>query len=330
MADLGQGHPVRTIGVGQAPSDMVNSADGTALFVTLRRDDALGVIDTIEGRLRARVAVERRPVHVYLHPAGDTIWVGNDLSGSVSVVDVNDLEVRANVRTGNGHRKVAFTPDGDLACVTNIADGTVSLVDCRTYAVLDDVPSGGRGPHGIDYSILSGRMYVCNGRDGTVGIIDPRARKLVRSIRVGKNAQSVHFTHDGRYGYVSNGGEARVTVIDASDDSIATTVDVGAGPDAVAFSSDDRRAYVAGTRTDSLSVIDVTTHTPIANVPVGSAGSAGMHRQVAISRYGEYVSVPNPEEATVSVVSTRELRVVATLAVGDGCGAMCFVGPREG
>lgn len=326
IADLKRMEVLQTISVGQSPADIVASEDRRYVFVALRKDDAVCVIEAAEARVVERLEVQKRPVHIYLHPEKDTIWVGNDLSGSVSVLDARNLGVRAHIPTGNGHRKIAFTKDGGLACVTNIADGTVSIVDCRSYQVLATVPSGGRGPHGIDYSVCSGRVYVCNNKDNIVGVIDPVARKWIKSIPAGKSSNTIHFTHNGRFGYVANQGEASLTVIDATDDVVSATVEVDEGPDHVIFSPDDRYAYVANTRSDNLSVVEVGSHRRVANVPVGGSKVGLMHRHISISLGGDYVSVPNPEDGTVSVVSTKDLKIAGTLMAGKGCNAMCMVG----
>ncbi len=58
-------------------------------------------------------------------------------------------------------------------------------------------------------------VFVTNGGDATVAVIDTSTNKVVATIPVGKRAWNMALTADGKKLYVANGRSNSVSVIDA-------------------------------------------------------------------------------------------------------------------
>lgn len=73
------------------------------------------------------------------------------------------------------------------------------------------------------------RLYVSNGRAGTVSVIDPGA-KVLHTIPVGKRPWGLALSPDGKLLYVANGPSNDVSVVDTSAAKELARVKVGQGP----------------------------------------------------------------------------------------------------
>lgn len=124
--------------IGLSPTDAVVVEDLKEVFVTMAGSDEVAVIDYENAKLVKKIAVGKRPVHIYVKPHdtsfttkhdGDTaeIWVANDNGESVSVIDTVELTVKATIQVGKGHHKIAFS--NSKVYVSNISDNTVSVID---------------------------------------------------------------------------------------------------------------------------------------------------------------------------------------------------------
>jgi YVTN family beta-propeller protein len=86
--------------------------DGTRAYVTVMNDNAVAVLDTASGAVRATIAVGKLPAAVAVTPDGSEAWVGNVFSGSVSVIDVASGAVVATIAGGTGTKPIDAAPVG--------------------------------------------------------------------------------------------------------------------------------------------------------------------------------------------------------------------------
>ena len=76
----------------------------------------------------------------------------------------------------------------------------------------------------------SKRVFISNGKDGTVSVIDTGTHEILANIPVGKRPWNMAITADGRKLYVANGRSNSVTVIDAVELRALSEVIVGEMP----------------------------------------------------------------------------------------------------
>src|SRR5262245_42066997 len=87
------------------------------------------------------------------------------------------------------------------------------------------------------------RVWVPNSEDGTVHVIDPRTRRVVRRFRVGRMPQHVTPSWDLRTLWVNNNESNSLTPIDAATGKVGRPVPVD-DPYNLYFTPDGRRAIV--------------------------------------------------------------------------------------
>jgi YVTN family beta-propeller protein len=79
------------------------------------------------------------------------------------------------------------------------------------------------------------RVYVSNGRGGTVSVIDVAADSVITSIPVGTRPWGIALTPDGRRLYTANGPSNDVSVVDTDKLTVVHKIPVGKLPWGVAI-----------------------------------------------------------------------------------------------
>ncbi len=224
---------------------------------------AINVIDTLQGRLIRRVAVDPSPDGMDLDDLANRVYVLNALNGTVSILDA---------RTGRSIRTVHLTaggfPTGPGAIVVDerahlafVDHGWTSVFDTRTGAILathtfSTVP----GPLVIDQR--TDRVFAATYRDGRVRVLDGRSGRVLRTVDVGQAPADMAVDElTGRVYVVTAGsflstsapvsggspaprGPGRVYVLDARSGAIRDEGTVGLNPVIVAADQRDGRVVV--------------------------------------------------------------------------------------
>jgi YVTN family beta-propeller protein len=90
----------------------------------------------------------------------------------------------------------------------------------------------GADPYGVAVSPDGTRVYVANGLDDTVSVIDTSTNTVTDTVTVGTNPYGVAVSPDGSRVYVTNNGAVggTVSVIDTSTNTVSDTITVGTNP----------------------------------------------------------------------------------------------------
>lgn len=168
-------------------------------------------------------------------------------------------------------------------------------------------------PFGLAITPNSENVYVTNGGQGTVSVINTATHTINATVPVGIGPFGVDITPDGKYAYVTNGGSASVSVINTELNTVTATIIVGIGPYGLDISPDGKYVYVANFGTSTVSVISTTLNMVVETIRVGYNPQG-----VGVTPNGEYVFITNFAAATVSVISTATNTVIDTIHVECG------------
>ncbi|HYV10803.1 MAG TPA: YncE family protein [Pyrinomonadaceae bacterium] len=272
------------------------------LFVSMPASNQIAAVDTSTWKVVANLDTGKKPTRVRLQPDERYLWVGNDGEPSgVTVIDTTTLKVVGQVATGNGHHELEFSSDSRFAFVTNEQDGTVSVIDIQKLAKVKDLKTG--PITSIAFSKLANALYLANGADGSITVVDTRSQNIATRIQAKPGIKNVYFAPGGRWGFAPNKKENVVHVFDASTNRIAQTISVEKGPDQVTFT--DTFAYVRSSGSTEVSMIRLSTLNAETDVAKFPAGQSAPEEAVADMSVAD-VMVPAPEGNSVLIANPAD------------------------
>ena len=175
------------------------------------------------------------PVNQILTPAGIQV----DLPGMRPQAVALSPDGRWLVTAGKTHELVLLDP-GTGRIVQRVPlpsdKATSAAPEVVSDRILDPDKEGQLSFTGLVFSPDGARLYVSNGRAGTVSVIDVASRKVVGTAEhVGARCWGIALTPDGRKLYVANGPSNDVAVLDAASLSVVKRIPVGSLPWGVAI-----------------------------------------------------------------------------------------------
>jgi len=251
-----------------------------------------------------------------------TVYVANEVSGTVSVIDTATRAITATIGLGsdpaipgtpqpdgpfnaethhhhpfyNGHvgtHGLWLTPDGAVLLVTNRISGTVVAIDTATHALLGYTPVG-REPHLATVRPGGGEAWVAVRGEGHLEVLRLDRDELFRS------------------------GRPRTSRM-----PIVATIQTVRGPSMVTFTSDGRYAFVCAGKEKRLDKIDAEARRVVASREVPAAFSPFC----LVSPDDRELYVVHKGAGRLSILQTADLALLAEgLPVGPCANHVWFVG----
>lgn len=187
-----------TVEVGEEPEGILAHPEGGIVYVTSEVASMVHVVDVATQEIQANILVGNRPRRFAMTPDHKELWLTNELSGTVSIIDTGTHQVIHTLEfQPKGFRPEDVTPVG----ITMTRDGKTAVVSLgrANHVVFVDVP----GRTVQDYVLVGSRawntafnrddslLYVVNGLSDDISVIDAKARKVVKSIAVGRVPHTV-------------------------------------------------------------------------------------------------------------------------------------------
>ena len=230
--DLATRRLSRVLPSGQDPAAFDVVAGGRLLVISNEETASASIVDVATARLVGSVAVGEEPEGVTAAPDGRLVAVTSEREHRVDFVDPGAGRAVARVPTCLRPRSIAFTRDGALAFAPCEEGAAVAVIDARALRPAGEIvlPAGSR-PMGIALAADGRRLFVSNGRAGTVSAIDVASRKVVAtSPPFGQRVWGLGLTPDGRRLYVADGPANEVVVLDAATLAVLRRIPVGDSP----------------------------------------------------------------------------------------------------
>ena len=250
------------------------------LYVPNRASADVAVIDTGTDELVARVDVGQVPHQVVVSDVLGKMVASNTEDNTISIVALESFATEATLQLGSEPEHMELNPQGALLAVGNIAAGTVSLVSLtenREVARIDGLFE----PHNLTFSPSGELLYVANLGADHVSVIDVAEARVINEIEV-----------------------TEPTAVASAEGAAAEYQ----GIINVTRTPDGRLGFAAHGEGNRMAVIDLRSQETITSLELGE-----LPWRAYTTADGRYMLVPNNGDATVSVVSTDSLEVVATL-----------------
>jgi len=190
---------VRFVPFGQ-PYGVAASPDNTRVYVTI--DDTMGVIDTSDNSILARIVIGGLLGELAVTPDGSKVYVTNRSTNNVYVIDTATNTVAATIPVGATTIGVSITSDGTLAYVTNFLADTVTVIDTATDTAVNTIPVGdspvglglfitpGAGtavPGTIEEAITAVENLLANGQIDNAGVANSLTATLESALQAQEN-----------------------------------------------------------------------------------------------------------------------------------------------
>lgn len=205
----------------EIPAGLAVSRDGKRLYVALNLSNRFAELEAASGRLLRVWDVGVAPYGVVLAgrkayvsnwggrrpgpgdvkgPAGQGTQVRVDpvryiaIEGSVSIIDLVTNGNQTEILTGLHASGLALSPNGHYLAVANAGSDTISVIDTRTDQLVEKICARqnpgdlfGAQPNALAFDGPGKRLFVCNGTQNAVGVIQfqPGASRLLGLVPVG-------------------------------------------------------------------------------------------------------------------------------------------------
>jgi YVTN family beta-propeller protein len=221
--------------VGRSPHEAFFTPDGNEVWITVRGEDYIAVLDAHSFEEKSRIKVPGGPGMQIFSPDGKYGYICSSFNPETVVVSVADHQIVGHVKQESPFcPNIAATPDGQQVWFTLKDVGKVQIFDAKppfnALKMLDTGP-------------------------------------ITNHVNFAHNA-------NGTFAYVSIGGLNEVKVFRTDDFSQVATIPTGNLPHGVWPSGDGSRVYVGLENADALAAIDTMSNKVVANIPVGQAPQA--------------------------------------------------------
>src|SRR5215475_13129296 len=271
-----------------ADTKSVADYDLKALAIVVNRDSSdITVIDPVTDTIIKRIPLgEYTNAHMaMLNHDGKKLIISATGRDRFLVVDLVTGKVEHTIMTGKAPEHFDATPDGRRAFVGNMEDSTVyvSSLGAHEVAVLDATSGrmikrlavgdvgrvAARDPQrylseikGIVNPTLTkdgAFAYAADGDAGVVAIIDTKADKIVKTLKVGGQPWRAYNSPDGRWMLVPNNGDSTVSVIDTTSQKVVAQLIAGSDMTGINYALDGSKAYVISRGDSTVYVFDMKT-----------------------------------------------------------------------
>ena len=221
--------------VGRAPHEAFWTPNGKEVWVTVRGENYVDVLNGRTYQEERRIITPPGPGMTIFSPAGQYAYVCSSFNPVTDVISVADHKIIATVKQASPFcPDLAATPDGKQVWFTLKDTGRTEVFNAQPpFDVLKVLDTG----------------------------------PITNHVNIVHNA-------NGTFAYVTIGGLNEVKVFRTSDFSQIATIPTGALPHGIWPSGDGTRVYVGLENGDGVAAIDTLTNKVIATIPIGQAPQA--------------------------------------------------------
>ncbi len=228
----------RKLNGGSDPEEFALSKDGRQIYISNEDTKTASVINIRLGKVEHIIPVGQEPEGVTTTPDGRQFYVTCEAGGDIYVVDARAYSVVAHFKVNGRPRSVAFLSAGGIGFIPSESAGELNIIDSVNARVLKTIalPIGSR-PMRVKLSPDEKRLYVSNGRAGTISVFDSHSYALLDTIKVGTRPWGIGISPDGKFLFAANGPSNDVSVVDLKTDKEVSRIKAGSSPWGIAITS---------------------------------------------------------------------------------------------
>jgi len=226
------------LNAGSDPEEFALSKDGRRIYISNEDTKTASVINIASGKLEHIIPVGQEPEGVTTTPDGRQFYVTCEAGGDIYVIDTNSYSAVTHFKVNGRPRSVAFLSAGGIGFIPSESAGELNVIDSVNARVLQTIalPAGSR-PMRAKLSTDERRLYVSNGRAGTISVFDTHSYDLLDTIKVGTRPWGIGVSPDGKFLFTANGPSNDVSVVDLKTNKEVSRIKAGSSPWGIAITS---------------------------------------------------------------------------------------------
>ena len=223
---------------GSDPEEFALSKDGRHIYISNEDTKTASVISIAAAKLEHIIPVGQEPEGVTTTPDGKQFYVTCEAGGDIYAVDTTSYSAVAHFKVTGRPRSVAFLSTRGIGFIPSESVGELNVIDSVNAKVLKTIalPAGSR-PMRVILSPDEKRLYVSNGRAGTISVFDTHSYELLDTIKVGTRPWGMGISPDGKYLFAANGPSNDVSIVDLKTNKEIRGVKAGSSPWGIAVIS---------------------------------------------------------------------------------------------
>jgi YVTN family beta-propeller protein len=302
--------------VGRAPHEAFFTPDGSEVWVTVRGEDYVAVLDGRTFEEKSRIKVVAGPGMQIFSPDGKYGYVCSSFNPEVDVITIADHRIVAKVPQASPFcPNIAATPDGTQVWFTLKDVGKTQVFNARPpFQILKTLDTGPITNHVNFVRNAHGSFaYVTVGGLNMVKVFRTDNFEQVAIIPVGALPHGIWPSGDGSRVYVGLENADEMTVIDTLSNKVITSIAIGQAPQALAYVPDAVPQGDGSANLQSLGTAGMAVH-----LTLGPAGGQAAPTSVTLFDQG----LTQILEASVTELSPKQSYVLALSSRPDGGGTL--------
>jgi YVTN family beta-propeller protein len=309
--------------VGRAPHEAFFTPDGSEVWVTVRGEDYVAVLDGHTFDEKTRIKVPIGPGMQIFSPDGKYGYVCSSFAPQTVVVSVADHQIVGRVPQESPFcPNIAATPDGKQVWFTLKDVGKTIVFDARPpFAVLTSIATGPITNHVNFANTPSGILaYVSVGGLNEVQVFRTSDFAKIATIPVGRLPHGVWPSGDGRRIYVGLENADALAVINTASNQLVATVPIGQAPQAIVYVPDAVPNGEDAQGLQSLGVAGQATHLSLVSLPRDDANRAAPQPPTSVTLFDQ--GLVQVLQAAVTGLQAKQSYVLALSNRPTGGGAL--------
>jgi YVTN family beta-propeller protein len=224
--------------VGRSPHEAFFTRDGSEVWVSVRGENYVSVLDGTTYEEKTRITVPNGPGMTIFSPDGKYGYVCSSFTPETVVITVADHKIVGRVPQASPFcPNIAATPDSKQVWFTLKDTGKTQVFDGQPpFALLKTLDTGPISNHVNIVRNANGMFaYVTIGGLNEVKVFRSDNFEQVATIPTGKLPHGIWPSGDGRRVYVGLENEDKVAAIDTLKNEVIATSPVGQAPQALVY-----------------------------------------------------------------------------------------------
>ena len=231
---------LKTVYLGRSPHEATFNPSGSQVWVTVRGESYISVLDASQMLEIKRIHVADGPGMVSFTPDGKWAYICSSFTPQVDVVNTSTYKITKSIPVVSPFSPNIFcSADGQWIALTHKDVGKITVINTATNMVEKVLTTGAITNH-VTFTITNKLplMLATIGGENSLKVFDVnQGFKMIDSIATGSLPHGVWPSADGKFAYVGLENDDKVQAVDLEKMMIVKTIQIGQCPQALLYAT---------------------------------------------------------------------------------------------